>query len=140
MSLIQWVVALATSPTVSGVQCATRYSQLTDERVYASGPWTPAEDDLLRRAVARCGETSFYAVSQFVRTRSRQQCRDRWENGLPSQIVNSEEWAPEEDERLLQVCKILQDEHGEVEWISASLMLGGKRNDDSVGAFLIPRP
>ena len=59
--------------------------------------WTPAEDDILRQAVAVHGESDFRVISSKVPNRSSKQCRERWFNNLAPKIkktkLSKREWA-----------------------------------------------
>jgi hypothetical protein len=118
-------VALATGKQFNGSQCATRYQQLVDVKP-KQVPWTDEEDDLLCRAVAKLGTSSFAAIAKLVGSRNRDQCRDHWQNQLDPMLSRGD-WSPEEDRCLLQAVVSLTESDGSVRWREVSLTLDAKR-------------
>ena len=60
------------------------------------GPWSPEEDDALRRLVERHGARNWTAIGREIPGRSGKSCRLRWCNQL-SPGVERRAFTPEED-------------------------------------------
>lgn len=58
--------------------------------------FSPDDDDKLKAAVARLGESDWNAVAAEVPGRTSRQCRDRWKKYLKDEYMNPP-WTPEED-------------------------------------------
>lgn len=67
-------------------------------------PWSVAEDDAVRSAVATHGLRAWSYVAAQVPGRTGKQCRERWYNHLDSE-VRKEPWAIEEERKLVQLQK-----------------------------------
>lgn len=68
--------------------------------------WTEAEDARLCAAMLNYGESRWKEISQFVRTRNRAQCLQRWRNVVkPGLELNQ----PPEDEAPAPYCEPLAD-------------------------------
>lgn len=78
------------------LQTYNHWINVLDSR-YRKDKWTPDEDQLLYKAVEKHG-CRWIKVSQYVATRSRKQCCDRW--NLVG-ICDTREWTEEEDVALL---------------------------------------
>jgi transcription factor MYB, plant len=89
------------------------------------GSWTPEEDELLRRAVARHGARNWTVVGGEVPGRSGKSCRLRWCNQL-SPGVERRAFTPEED----AVIVAAHAQHGN-KWATIARLLRG-RTDNSV--------
>jgi hypothetical protein len=66
--------------------------------------FTPEEDDVLRRIVARLGSNDWNAVAQQFPNRSPRQCRDRWRNYLSPDVAIGP-WSRADEETLLAKVK-----------------------------------
>uniref|UniRef100_K3ZCR6 Uncharacterized protein n=1 Tax=Setaria italica TaxID=4555 RepID=K3ZCR6_SETIT len=89
------------------------------------GSWTPEEDDLLRRAVARHGPRNWSLISAEIPGRSGKSCRLRWCNQL-SPGVERRPFTPEEDAIIVAAHAQLGNK-----WATIARMLHG-RTDNSV--------
>ena len=63
--------------------------------------WTAAEDRLLMEGVRLYGSSSWVAISGYVGTRTRKQCRERYVNIL-SRNPCTLPWTPEEDNAVMR--------------------------------------
>ena len=90
---------------------------------YRKSPWSPNEDDLLRKAVTKLGtvsEISWTSVAAMVPGRSPKQCRERWRSHVDPSISH-EPWSEEENALLL---RRYQDHDGK--WCEISVALPGR--------------
>ncbi|AQK85450.1 transcription factor MYB77 [Zea mays] len=88
-------------------------------------PWTPEEDELLRRAVARHGPRKWPELSADIPGRCGKSCRRRWVEHL-SPGLEHRAFTPEED----AVIVAAQAKHGN-KWATIARMLPG-RTDNSI--------
>ena len=63
--------------------------------------WTPAEDELLKDAIAKHGDGKWSLVSACVPGRTPMQCSTRWQGALNTSIHKGR-WDPEEDAILIK--------------------------------------
>ncbi|KAL6865046.1 hypothetical protein ACP4OV_016197 [Aristida adscensionis] len=89
------------------------------------GSWTPEEDELLRRAVARHGARNWSVISGEVPGRSGKSCRLRWCNQL-SPGVERRPFTPQEDATIVAA----HAQYGN-KWATIARLLHG-RTDNSV--------
>ncbi|KAJ7308472.1 hypothetical protein JRQ81_009023 [Phrynocephalus forsythii] len=68
------------------------------------GSWTPAEDALLLKAVAKHGERDWYKIREEVPGRSDVQCRYRYLQSL-HQDIKKGKWSPEEEMKLVELTE-----------------------------------
>ncbi|CAN0238469.1 unnamed protein product, partial [Phaeothamnion confervicola] len=90
-------VAELVGPNRTDVQCLHRWNKVVKPGL-CKGPWTDAEDAVVRECVEVVGEGTVRWSSIAARLPGRigKQCRERWFNHLdPS--VRKGDWAPEED-------------------------------------------
>ena len=90
------------------------------------GPWTPDEDEQLRRAVAALGHV-WVEVAAYVEGRNNDQCRDRYQEYLNPTITNGK-WTEEQDSALLKAV----EQVGEGKWREVSRVLNIGRTDNMV--------
>ena len=64
--------------------------------------WTPEEDQLLQRAIAKHGERNWRAIADLVPGRSYIQCLQRWKKALRPGLRKGH-WSKEEDATLLRL-------------------------------------
>lgn len=64
--------------------------------------WTPEEDQLLQRAIAKHGERNWRAIADLVPGRSYIQCLQRWKKALRPGLRKGH-WSKEEDATLLKL-------------------------------------
>ncbi|KAJ1262432.1 hypothetical protein BS78_09G107100 [Paspalum vaginatum] len=89
------------------------------------GSWTPEEDELLRRSVARHGARNWSVISGEVPGRSGKSCRLRWCNQL-SPGVERRAFTPEEDALIVAAHAQFGNK-----WATIARLLHG-RTDNSV--------
>ncbi|XP_013926383.1 PREDICTED: LOW QUALITY PROTEIN: snRNA-activating protein complex subunit 4-like [Thamnophis sirtalis] len=75
------------------------------------GAWTPKEDALLLKAVAKYGERDWYKIRAEVPGRNDLQCRDRYLHSLHYDIKKGK-WSEEEEKKLIE----LTEKHGRGHW------------------------
>ncbi|XP_010547980.1 PREDICTED: transcription factor MYB44-like [Tarenaya hassleriana] len=89
------------------------------------GPWSPEEDQLLRRLVQQHGARNWTGISKSIPGRSGKSCRLRWCNQL-SPEVEHRPFTAEEDEIIVRA----HVEHGN-KWATIARRLNG-RTDNAV--------
>nr|XP_056716180.1 LOW QUALITY PROTEIN: snRNA-activating protein complex subunit 4 [Euleptes europaea] len=68
------------------------------------GSWTPEEDALLLKAVAKYGERDWYKIRTEVPGRNDIQCRDRYLHALHYDIKKGK-WSEEEEKKLIELTE-----------------------------------
>ena len=118
-------VARRVSEDATAAQCQGRYVKTLDPTL-KRGPWTPDEDEQLRRAVAALGHV-WVEVAAYVEGRNNDQCRDRYQEYLNPTLTRGK-WTSEEDAALLQAVQQV----GEGKWREVSKILNNGRTDNMV--------
>lgn len=96
----QWNVIASHMKDRTASQVLARWEKCLDP-VIVKGPFTEAEDDLIREYVKEHGPQNWPRITQFLPNRSPKQCRERWFNHLDPSVVKHA-WTPEEDELIFQ--------------------------------------
>ena len=122
-------VARMVSEDATAAQCQSRYTRTLDPRL-RRGPWTPDEDEQLKRAAAVFGH-AWIEVATFVEGRNNEQCRDRFQEYLNPTVARGK-WTPTEDAALLSAVERV----GEGKWKEVSRVLDIGRTDNMVCPFL----
>lgn len=118
-------MARAVSEDATGSQCQNRYLRSLDPTL-KRGPWTPEEDEHLRRAAAVFGH-SWVDVAAFVEGRNNEQCRERYQEYLNPSLTKGK-WTDDQDTALLKAV----EQVGEGKWKEVSRVLNIGRTDNMV--------
>ncbi|XP_055516244.1 snRNA-activating protein complex subunit 4 isoform X3 [Leucoraja erinacea] len=113
----------------NGKQIVYRWSKALDPSV-TKGPWTPKEDELLLKAVAKYGNRDWYKIQEMVPGRMDSQCRDRYRNGL-NQNVRKGKWTEKEESDF----KALIEKHGVGKWAKIAAELSGRTDTQCISKW-----
>ncbi|XP_053138349.1 snRNA-activating protein complex subunit 4 isoform X2 [Hemicordylus capensis] len=91
-------------------QLIYRWTKRVDPQL-KRGAWTPEEDALLLKAVAKYGQREWYKIRTEVPGRTDLQCRDRYLNSLHYDIKKGK-WSEEEERKLVE----LTEKYGTGRW------------------------
>ncbi|KAM8934315.1 snRNA-activating protein complex subunit 4 [Pelodytes ibericus] len=97
-----------------GLQLLNRWSKCLNPSL-KKGFWTPSEDELLLKAVAKYGEKDWYKIQNEVPRRSDVQCRERYMKGLHTDLKKGK-WSSDEKQMLMK----LVEKHGVGHWSKVS--------------------
>ncbi|KAI1792838.1 hypothetical protein LXA43DRAFT_972192 [Ganoderma leucocontextum] len=117
------LVARTVSEDATCAQCQNRYLRTLDPTL-KRGPWTPDEDEHLRRAAAVFGH-SWVDVAAFVEGRNNEQCRERYQEYLNPSVTKGR-WTEAQDSALLKAV----EQVGEGKWKEISRVLNIGRTDN----------
>ncbi|KPI86595.1 hypothetical protein ABL78_4324 [Leptomonas seymouri] len=70
---------------------------------FKGGPWTNAEDQVMKAALAQYGLRDWERVASMLTKKTAAQCRERWENYLDPRLNIREAWSLEEEEKLVEL-------------------------------------
>jgi len=87
----------------------------------AKGGWTPAEDDILRRAVAQYKGKNWKKIAEYFEERTDVQCLHRWQKVLNPELVKGP-WTKEEDAKIIELVGQL----GAKQWSKIAQQLPGR--------------
>lgn len=104
----------------SDIQCLERWEKVLKLGL-VKGPWTPEEDDIVRRAVEEStretGGTAdlcnWAEIAKLLPGRLTKQVRERWQNHLNPALVKSP-WTEEEDYLLVSLQAVLGNRWNEI--------------------------
>lgn len=82
------------------------------------GVWTNVEDEILKAAVAKYGLNQWARVASLLAKKTAKQAKARWNEWL-SPTINRLEWAREDDEKLLNLARLLPNQ-----WRSIAPIIG----------------
>eukprot|EP00736_Rhodelphis_marinus_P008201 Rmarinus@m.15842 len=85
------------------------------------GNWTPAEDELLRRAVNRHNGRNWKRIAEYFRNRTDVQCLHRWQKVLNPHLHKGP-WSKEEDEIVVRLVR----QFGAKKWSHIAAQLPGR--------------
>jgi hypothetical protein len=92
----------------SNVQCQHRWNKCLKPGLL-KGPWTPDEDETIRRMIEENGgpqHVRWSVIAKVLNGRLGKQVRERWINNLDP-AINKGEWSAEEDDKLYDLHKRL---------------------------------
>ncbi|KAF2120583.1 pre-mRNA splicing factor component-domain-containing protein [Lophiotrema nucula] len=82
------------------------------------GQWSNVEDEILKAGVSKYGLNQWSRIASLLAKKTAKSCKARWQEYLaPSQ--KRTEWSVEEDQRLLQLAKLLPSQ-----WRTTSSIIG----------------
>jgi hypothetical protein len=90
-----WITIHEHIPGRTDVQCRERWCNILDPEINA-GPWTPEEDERLRRAIAEYGLGKWSKIAEICKPRTDNQCWRRWK------VLNSEKEVKEYKKNLMK--------------------------------------
>ena len=95
-------------------QCEDRWEKVLKLGL-VKGPWTPHEDEVVRRAVGGGVDAAFNwsEVAKLLPGRLTKQVRERWQNHLDPQLVKTP-WTPNEDYLLVSLQAVLGNRWNEI--------------------------
>lgn len=82
------------------------------------GTWTNVEDEILKAAVSKYGLNQWSRVSSLLTKKTAKQAKARWNEWL-NPLINKSDWTREEDEKLLNLVKLLPNQ-----WRSIGPIMG----------------
>jgi len=85
----------------STIQCLHRWSKILKPGL-VKGPWTPSEDDLLKKFISEHGPGNWSKCAGLIPGRSGKQCRERWHNALSPEVKKGN-WDRSEDALIYQM-------------------------------------
>ncbi|RKP07990.1 Homeodomain-like protein, partial [Thamnocephalis sphaerospora] len=96
----KWTKISACVPGRTNKNCRKRWFHSLDPQL-RKGPWTEAEDELLRRGYAHHRD-QWSRVAELVPGRTDDQCSKRWRESLDPSIDRSD-WTEAEEQELLRL-------------------------------------
>lgn len=77
------------------------------------GPWTPEEDEMVRKLVAELGTKKWSQIAQRLEGRLGKQCRERWYNHLDPSIKRTP-WTEDEDRAIIMLQHTLGNKWADI--------------------------
>ncbi|KAJ3448062.1 snRNA-activating protein complex subunit [Anaeramoeba flamelloides] len=97
--IVEWDVIGTHFEQFSVTDCLKRF-RFIKNITKCKGPWNKTEDDLLRYAIKKLGDSSWLNIASLVTGRNSKQCRERWCNQINPNI-NHSPFSLEEEELLI---------------------------------------
>ncbi|XP_051113914.1 transcription factor MYB3R-3-like [Andrographis paniculata] len=111
-------------PERTEVQCLHRWQKVLNPDL-VKGPWTPEEDEKIKKLVDKYGPKKWSTIAKSLPGRIGKQCRERWHNHLNPNIKR-DAWTLEEELTLLDAHRV----HGN-KWAELARLLPG-RTDNAI--------
>jgi pre-mRNA-splicing factor CDC5/CEF1 len=74
--------------------------------IIKGGIWRNSEDEVLKAAIMKYGKNQWARIASLLHRKSAKQCKARWNEWLDPRIKKTD-WSLEEDEKLLNLAKIM---------------------------------
>ncbi|KAJ3452582.1 snRNA-activating protein complex subunit [Anaeramoeba flamelloides] len=97
--IVEWDVVASNFEQFSESDCLKRF-RFIKNITKSKGPWNKTEDDLLKYAIKKLGNSSWLNIASLVAGRNSKQCRERWCNQINPNI-NHSPFSLEEEELLI---------------------------------------
>jgi hypothetical protein len=126
-----WGKISALVPGRSRLQCTNRWHHTKldpsiDRASGCMGKWTAVEDNKLKGAVQTHGSKNWAAISELVASRTKRQCKYRWQDALDPSIAltagGKGKWTAIEDSKLRDAVQT----HGGKNWAAISKLVPGR--------------
>jgi uncharacterized protein (DUF2237 family) len=127
-----WAAITALVPGRTRNQCYKRWHDFLNSNIARTtagrtGSWTAVEDIKLKDTVQTHGAKNWKEIVLLVPGRTRNQCRDRWQNALNPSIDRANrrtgKWTEDEDSKLKNAVQT----HGDKDWVVIAALVLGKQ-------------
>ena len=92
---------ISKEPNLKGIQNENKFYICQEIN---KGPWTPYEDNQLKKYVQIYGPKNWNKCAEFIKNRTGKQCREHWINCLNPEVKKGN-WSPEEDLLIMILYK-----------------------------------
>jgi hypothetical protein len=135
-----WAAIAALVPGRTKSQCRNRWHGVCHPSIDRSngrtGKWGEDEDVKLKGAIQAHGVKDWVAIAALVPSRTKSQCRDRWQYILDPSIDRSKghkyKWTEDEILRL----KGAIEAHGDKDWVAVAALIPGRTRNQCINRYL----